>query len=126
MLRRQISDEHEVLLEVITGNEKNIITSIHFETTSQIDIEMRKRDAIIQHANDSGLLIAMDSNSSTISWHDLLTNRRGRTLEEHLMSKQMHIMKEESHLTTFRSSRGTSNIDLTIIKNQLLRTNVQP
>jgi len=32
----------------------------------------------------------------------------------------MHIMNEESHLTTFRSSRGTSNIDLIIINNQLL------
>jgi len=113
-------------LEVITGNKKIIITSMHFDTTRQIDTEMRKLDAIIQHANDAGLLIAMDSNSRSTSWHDLLTNRRGRTLEEHLMSKQMHIMNEESHLTTFRSSRGTSNIDLTTINNQLLRTTVQP
>ena len=41
------------------------------------------------------------------------------------MSKQMYIRKEESHLTTPRSIRGTSNIDLTIIKNQLLNTTVQ-
>ena len=34
----------------------------------------------------------------------------------------MHTMNEGSHLTTFRSSRGTSNIDLTIINNQLLNT----
>ena len=31
----------------------------------------------------------------------------------------MHIMNEESHLTTFRTSRGFSNTDL-IINNQLL------
>ena len=62
----------------------------------------------------------MDSNSRSTSWHDLLTNRRGRTLEEYLMSTEMHIMNEETHLTTFRNSIGTSNIDLTIINNQLL------
>ena len=32
----------------------------------------------------------------------------------------MHTMNEGSHLTTFRSSRGTSNIDLNINNNQLL------
>jgi hypothetical protein len=43
-------------------------------------------------------------------------------LEEFLMSKQLHIMNEDSESTTFRSSRGTSNIDITVISNQLLST----
>jgi len=120
MLIKQLLDEDVVVLEVITGNKKIIITSMYFDINRQIDIDLLKLDAIIQHANDAGLLIAMDSNSRSTLWHDLLTNRRGRTLEEYLMSKQMHIMNEESHLTTFRSSRGTSRIDLTIINNQLL------
>jgi len=120
MLIKQLSDEDVVVLEVITGNTKIIITSMYFDINRQIDIDLMKLEAVIQHANDAGLLIAMDSKSRATSWHDLLTNRRGRTLEEYLMSKQMHIMNEESHLTTFRSSRGTSNIDLTIINNQLL------
>jgi hypothetical protein len=41
------------------------------------------------------------------------------------MSKQLHIVNEESHLTTFRSSRDTSNIDVTIINSQLLSTVVE-
>jgi len=68
------------------------------------------------------LLIAKDSNCRSTSWQDLLTIRRGRTQEEHQMSKQMHIMNEDRHLTTFRSGCGTINIDLTIKSNQLLRT----
>jgi hypothetical protein len=64
----------------------------------------------------------MDSNSRSTSWHDILTNSRGRILEGFVMSKQLHIMNEESHLTTFRSSRGSSNSDLTAINNQLLST----
>jgi hypothetical protein len=35
------------------------------------------------------------------------------------MSKQLHIINE-SCFTTFRSSRGASNIDLTVINNQAL------
>ena len=38
------------------------------------------------------------------------------------MSKQLYIMNMESDYTTFRSRRGTSNIDLTVISDQLLRT----
>jgi len=41
--------------------------------------------------------------------------------EEFLSSKQLHIMNEERTLTTYLSSRGNSNIDLTIVSNQLLR-----
>jgi len=49
---------------------------MHFDTTRQIDIEMLRIDAIIQHANEAALLIAMDSNSMSTSWHDFLNNRR--------------------------------------------------
>ena len=37
------------------------------------------------------------------------------------MNKQLHITKEESDYTTSRSCWGTSNIDVTVISNQLLR-----
>ena len=79
-----------------------------------------KIEAVIQQEEERGLLIVIDSNSRSTSWHDLLINSRGRILEEFLMSKQLHIMGEESNLTTIRSSRGTSDIDLTIINKQLL------
>jgi len=41
------------------------------------------------------------------------------------MSKQLHILNEEGLNTTFRNRRSASNIDLTIITNQLLRTVTQ-
>ena len=67
----------------------------------------------------------MDSNSRFTSWRDTLPNARGRSLEEFLMSQRLHVMNEESDYTTFRSGRGTSNIDLTVISNQLLRAVVE-
>jgi len=58
--------------------------------------------------------------SKSTSWHDTLKNRRGRILEEFLMIKRLHILNEESDYTTFRSRRGTSNIDITVTSNQFL------
>ena len=63
----------------------------------------------------------MDSNLRSRTWHDKLTNRRGEKLEEFLISKQLFIMNEDSEMKTFQSNRGSSNIDLTISNNKLLK-----
>jgi hypothetical protein len=41
-------------------------------------------------------------------------------LEEFSASNQLHIINEVSTKTTFQSSRGSSNINLTIVNNQTL------
>jgi len=125
LLIKQLSDEDIVVLEVIFDNVKIILTSMYFDISQQIGIDLLKIEAIIKHAKGAGVLIVMDSNSRSTSWHDTLTNTRGRILEEFLMSQQLHKMNEESDYTTFRSGRGTSNIDLTVISNQLLRAVVE-
>ena len=49
------------------------------------------------------------------------TNQKERkTLDEFLISKQLHTINKESCCTTFRTSQGASNIDLTVINNQAL------
>ena len=53
-------------------------------------------------------------------WHDLLTNRRGRAIQEFFMGNQLFLMNDESNFTAFESRNGKSNIDLTIVNNQLL------
>jgi len=76
---------------------------------------------ILQLANTSGILITMDNNSRPRTWHDKLTNVRGRKLEEFLITQQLFIWNEESDTKTFQSSRGSSNIDLTISNYKLLK-----
>ena len=88
-------------------------------------MDLSKIEAVLQHANGVGVLLAIDTNARSASWHDSTTNARARTLDEYLMSKQLYILNEESLNTTFRNRRGVSNIDLTIITNQLLRTVTQ-
>jgi hypothetical protein len=45
---------------------------MYFDINRQIDIDLLKIEAIIQHANDAGVLIAVD-NFRTTSWHDIPT-----------------------------------------------------
>jgi hypothetical protein len=64
--------------------------------------------------------MAMDSNARSKTWHDAITNSRGRLLEDFIISNRLHIINEDSNLTTFESNRGTSNIDLTIADNTIV------
>jgi hypothetical protein len=82
---------------------------------------LAKIEKLMQHAKGAGVLIATDSNSRSTLWHDTLTNTRGRILEEFITSKQRHIMNKEGSNTTFRNRIGASDIDLTIVNDQLLR-----
>ena len=62
----------------------------------------------------------MDTNSRSTTWHDIQTNPRGKALDEFLNYHQLHIINEDSARTTFQSSRGSSNIDLTVTNNHML------
>ena len=77
-------------------------------------------EKILKFTEGAKIIIAMDSNSRSTTWHDVLTNSRDKLLEEFFASNQLHIMNEDSARTTFQSSRGSSNIDLTIVNNQRL------
>jgi hypothetical protein len=50
----------------------------------------------------------------------VLTNSRGKVLEDFFASNQLHIINEDNTKTTFHSSSGSSNIDLNIVNNQML------
>ena len=64
--------------------------------------------------------MAIDSNARSKTWYDVLTNKRGRSLEEFIIGNRLHIVNEKSRLTTFESSRGKSNVDLTMTDNKMV------
>jgi hypothetical protein len=50
----------------------------------------------------------------------MLTNKRGKALEELFISRQIYAANQESCYKTFQSGTGASNIDLTILNNQAI------
>ena len=118
---RQLSDEDTFVTEAVYNKVKTIIGSMYFDINRQIEYYLNKVGAVMQHAKGTGTIIAMDSNARSTTWHDNITNHRGRMLEEFIASIQLHILKEDSNLTTYHSSRGSNNIDLTVTSNSKLR-----
>jgi len=61
----------------------------------------------------------MYSKCRSTTWHDVVANSRGKLLEEFFASNQLHIINGNSTRTKFQSSRGSSNIDLTLVHNNM-------
>ena len=93
---------------------------MYLDNEEQIENSFTKLDKILQFTKGARMLIATDSNSRSKTWHDKITNPRGKKLEEYLASRHLHIINEESETYTFHNSRGSSNIDLTITNDNLI------
>jgi hypothetical protein len=85
-----------------------------------IENDLQTLENILEFTEGGKLIIAIDSNARSTTCHDVTINNRGKMLEEFVASYQLHIINEDSPRKTFQSSRGSSNIDLTIVNNQML------
>ena len=72
ILITQLSDEDLFVLEATINNDRFILSSMYFDINWPVDLDMQKTEAIILRARGAGVLIAMDSNSRSTSWHDTL------------------------------------------------------
>ena len=121
LLVQEATDKDSVVVELILDNLKFYTANMYMDITEKIDTGIQKISDTLQLANRSSILFTLDSNSRSRTWYDKLTNERGKKLEEFLISKQLFILNEESEMKTFQSSRGSSNIDLTISNHRLLK-----
>ena len=117
----QLSEEDIVVIEFTYGELKFIAASIYLDINNDINKDLYKLQAIVHHANRMGLILAMDSNARSHTWHDKLTNNRGKKVEEFIISKNLQILNNNATVTTFESSTGSSNVDLTITNTKLTK-----
>jgi len=121
ILITQLSDEDAIIMETRVGSVTLVIASMYFDIKRSIDADLEKMQAVLKHASTTGAVFAIDSNARSTTWHYVLTNKGGKKMEEFLIGVHLHIANEESCNTTFQTSRGTSNIDLTIFNNTAVK-----
>ena len=82
----QLSDEDVTVMESRAGNATFVIVSMYFDIERSTEVELHKMQAIIPYANEMGIIFAIYSNARSTTWHDILTNKRGKIMEEFLIS----------------------------------------
>ena len=109
-----------VILEIKMRQETFYGASSYMEYNDAIENSFKKIERVLEFTKGVKIIMAIDRNSRSTTWHDVITNVRGRLLEEFVESNHLHIINEESPRTTFHSSKGQSNIDITITDNKIL------
>ena len=121
MLISELSDQDTITLEITRGDTTLILASMYWDRQKPIEQDLTKFDKILKHGIREGVIIAMDRNARSKTWHDTTTNNRGKQLEAYIISKQLYIMNDRSTKTSFEKPIGKSNIDLTIATSNVLR-----
>jgi hypothetical protein len=73
-----LSHEDRAVIEITYGNLKFIATGNYLHSKNEITEDLHKIENIQRLAKGRGLLLAMDSNTSSKTWHDVTSNKRGR------------------------------------------------
>jgi len=89
ILITQISDEDATVVELKLGRVTLIVASMYFDIKRPIEADLKKMQAVINHAKGIATIFAIDSNSRSTSWNDVLTNKRGRAVEEFITTNQL-------------------------------------
>jgi len=53
---------------------------MYFDITKEIERELDKIEEMLEFTKGNGLVIAVDSNSRSVAWHDSQTNQRGKIM----------------------------------------------
>jgi endo-beta-N-acetylglucosaminidase D len=106
--------------EINYRNTKFYGMSLYFDITEDTEINIRKTELILNYLKGQCLLITADSNARSKTWYDTMTNQRGKVLEDFLTTSNLYIVNDRS-VPTFKTTRGSSFVGLTIVSNQLLR-----
>jgi hypothetical protein len=61
----------------LTTSYSFIIANLYFDINRPIVIDLQKMEATLTHAKGVGIIFAIDRNSGSTTWHDVLTNKRG-------------------------------------------------
>ena len=114
-------DSHVVCAGLRYGRREIYVVSTYFQYKDDPDPYLNRLDSIISMIEPAPMLIGADCNAHSTMWYGDETNERGEKIEDFLGANGLMVVNEPSLLTTFASSRGTSNFDVTIVSGGVAR-----
>jgi len=118
---KQLSYEDATLLELRHGDLNFYGASLYFPIDRDIERDIESIEKIIQLAKGKEIIISVDSNARSKLWYDTITNQRGKSLEEFVLTRDLFLINEATGTPTFETMRGRSWIDLTLCNNVLVQ-----
>lgn len=112
--------EHVMCVQVKTETEEFYLINAYCQYSLPINPMLQSIERILDKIGNFNVIITMDSNAKSRSWYAEETDERGKIVEEFLLHRNLYVINEPNNISTFLTTRGESNIDLTITSGNLL------
>lgn len=111
---KHLSNAYCVCAEVSMDTRSVYFISAYFRFSENIDGHIQHLDLILRQLRGKKVILGIDSNAKSHQWHSGKLDNRGRKLEFFLAEHNLRILNEPNEPATYASSRGESNIDVTL------------
>lgn len=115
-----LCNQHTLSLSIQINNQPLTISNLYCQYSLSLNPFINMIESIISATQNNNLLISMDSNSKSALWHSSTTDERGRQLEDLIHANRLLVLNEPSIHTSYSTSRGASNIDITLCSQDIL------
>lgn len=107
-------NEHILCFKVMTGDTEFVLINLYCQYSAPLEGFLDKLQSLISGFPAERILIMMDANAKSSLWHAETTDEKGALLEEFISENNLAILNRPHNPPTYMSTRGQSNIDLTL------------
>ena len=109
-----LSDEHLVCAQIDNGLTDLYIVSGYFQFSDPIELYITKTSNIIRALKGKKIILCLDANSKSPMWHSDTLDENGEKMEDFIQDMELMALNEPGNPSTFATTRGKSNIDITL------------
>ncbi|CAL7932893.1 unnamed protein product, partial [Xylocopa violacea] len=110
----QLSNTHCICAEITKGKLKFYIINSYFQYSDQIEPYLQHLDIILHKLKGHNIIICLDANAKSPTWHSKHSDERGELLESLIAQHNLFVVNKPSEIHTFDSFQGKTNIDVTL------------
>ena len=109
-----LGNDNIVVAEIIKGTTKIYAISGYLSPSQDHTPVLETLSRALDRLRGSSVLIGIDGNAYSTAWGSAETNSKGESIEDFIAQYNLKILNCPSNLTTYCSSIGSSNIDITL------------
>lgn len=117
----KMCNAHCVCIQVKTRNTEFFLVNLYCQPSKPLTPKLNWLRSILECLREKRIMICGHFSAKSTSWFNDSMDRRGEELELFIAEHKLYVLNEPQDVTTYESSIGTSNIDLTLVSGNLLR-----
>jgi hypothetical protein len=110
---------HCVSVQISEGATEIYAVSQYFLPTENIGVGIQQLEKVLRNLNGKRIIVGIDANAKSPLWYSRSTDDRGEALEAVIAQYGLHVINRPGQAYTFETTRGRSNIDITLASTEL-------